>query len=106
MSEATPPNAAQEEGKFSLQRIYVRDLSFESPSAPHSFHEEWKPEIKMDLNTENKKVDEKLVEVVLHITISLNGRVIVACPSGSLSLGHIMIDYVLDKLLLLLCQVH
>ena len=92
MSEATPPNAAQEEGKFSLQRIYVRDLSFESPSAPHSFHEEWKPEIKMDLNTENKKVDEKLVEVVLHITITVTNKEKVAFLVEVQQAGLFMIE--------------
>ena len=37
--------AAQEEqsSQFSLQRIYVKDLSFEAPKSPEIFREDWSP---------------------------------------------------------------
>jgi len=74
MSEQQNPAAALGTGKFALQRIYVKDLSFESPGAPQCFRDEWKPEIKMDLNTENRQVDDKTVEVTLHITITVKNQ--------------------------------
>jgi len=74
MSEQQNPAAGPGAGKFALQRIYVKDLSFESPSAPQCFRDEWKPEIKMDLNTENSQVDEKTVEVTLRITITVTNQ--------------------------------
>lgn len=74
MSEEQNPNVGPGTGKFALQRIYVKDLSFESPNAPQCFRDEWKPEIKMDLNTENAKIDEKTVEVTLHITITVTNK--------------------------------
>lgn len=31
--------------QFSLQRIYVRDLSFEAPKSPEIFRQEWNPSV-------------------------------------------------------------
>ncbi|MBU6953858.1 protein-export chaperone SecB [Hahella sp. HN01] len=55
---------------FALQRIYLKDLSFESPNSPAVFQSEWKPQVNMDLNTENKKVSDNQWEVVLTLTIT------------------------------------
>ncbi|MBV1871071.1 MAG: protein-export chaperone SecB [Gammaproteobacteria bacterium] len=74
MSEQQDPAVTPSTGKFALQRIYVKDLSFESPGAPQCFRDEWKPEIKLDLNTENRQVDDKTVEVTLHITITVKNQ--------------------------------
>ena len=37
--------------QFSLQRIYVRDLSFEAPKSPAIFRQQWEPTVALDLNT-------------------------------------------------------
>ena len=66
MSEAQ----ADPSGQFALQRIYVKDLSFEVPGAPDAFTGEWKPDIKLDLNTKNSKISEDTFEVVLNITVT------------------------------------
>ncbi|WP_416307044.1 protein-export chaperone SecB [Neptunicella sp. SCSIO 80796] len=54
--------------QFAIQRIYLKDLSYEAPNAPTVFKKEWKPEIKLDVDTRSNKVDENLYEVVLSIT--------------------------------------
>lgn len=59
----------QQKPQFAIQRIYTRDVSFESPNAPAIFREEWKPQIKLDLNTRTRTIDENVVEVVLIITV-------------------------------------
>ncbi|HET8904370.1 MAG TPA: protein-export chaperone SecB [Saccharospirillum sp.] len=59
----------QQKPQFAIQRIYTRDVSFESPNAPAIFREEWKPQIKLDLNTRTRTLDENVVEVVLIITV-------------------------------------
>lgn len=64
MSEQNP------ETKFAIQRIYVKDSSFESPRAPESFRQEWKPKVNMELNTKNNKLDEQHYEVTLVVTIT------------------------------------
>jgi len=66
MSEAQ----ADPSGQFALQRIYVKDLSFEVPGAPDAFTGEWKPDIKLDLNSKNNKISEDTFEVVLNITVT------------------------------------
>ncbi|MDF2178700.1 protein-export chaperone SecB [Aliiglaciecola sp. CAU 1673] len=57
--------------QFAIQRIYTRDISFESPNAPAIFHKEWKPEVKMDLDTRSTKLDANLYEVVLSVTVTV-----------------------------------
>lgn len=56
--------------KFAVQRVYIKDLSFESPQSPAVFSKQWKPQIKVDLNTRSGTLENSLVEVVLTITIT------------------------------------
>ncbi len=56
--------------QFALQRIYVKDISFESPGAPDVFQQQWKPQINMDLNTASNKVSESQYEVVVSLSIT------------------------------------
>lgn len=60
----------QNAGQFVLQRIYIKDLSFESPGAPETFRKQWKPEINLDLNTKHEKVQDNIFEVVLSVTVT------------------------------------
>ncbi len=62
--------ANQKQPSFALQRIYIKDLSFESPNAPATFQKEWKPQISMDLNTRNQAISSNQFEVVLALTIT------------------------------------
>ena len=66
-NEAT---AEQPQAQFALQRIYCRDISFETPNSPAVFQKEWKPEIKLDIDTRSTKLDEVNFEVVLTITVT------------------------------------
>ena len=63
----------QEQPQFALQRIYIKDLSFESPKAPEIFKTQWQPEVKLDLNTTNSALDEEgMYEVVLSLTATVS----------------------------------
>jgi preprotein translocase subunit SecB len=66
--------AAQEQApqqQFVTQRIYTKDISFESPATPNVFRQEWKPAVNVDLNTKSSRVDEEgNHEVVLTLTIT------------------------------------
>ncbi|AIY66096.1 protein-export chaperone SecB [Pseudoalteromonas piratica] len=60
----------QAEGpQFAVQRIYVKDVSFETPNSPAIFQKEWAPEVKLDLDTRSNKLDEGVFEVVLSVTV-------------------------------------
>ncbi|MBQ76448.1 MAG: protein-export chaperone SecB [Gammaproteobacteria bacterium] len=56
--------------QFALQRIYLKDASFESPGSPNSFRTEWKPNVNLELNTKNEKLEGDLWDVVLGLTIT------------------------------------
>ncbi|MCX2979832.1 protein-export chaperone SecB [Halieaceae bacterium IMCC14734] len=56
--------------QFVMQRVYLRDLSFESPAAPEVFRQEWKPKMNVDLNTKSNLVSGNDYEVVLTITVT------------------------------------
>ncbi len=61
----------QNQQQFAIQKIYLKDVSFESPNAPSVFTDgEWKPEINVQLNTETKAVAENLHEVTLTVTVT------------------------------------
>ena len=59
------PNAPQ----LAIERVYVRDVSFESPKAPGIFASEWKPQVQLDINTRSNRIDAVRHEVVLTLTI-------------------------------------
>lgn len=56
---------------FNIQRIYVKDASFEAPHAPEIFKQEWKPEVNVDLQTKTNRLEESIFEVVLHLTVTV-----------------------------------
>ena len=58
--------------QFEIQRIFVKDISFESPNTPHTFVEEWKPEVNLNLETKSNRIQDNLHEVILSITATVN----------------------------------
>lgn len=68
MAEA---NQQSTEPQFSIQKLYIKDVSFESPNAPAVFgNGEWKPEVNVQLNSSSQAVGENVYEVVLTITVT------------------------------------
>ena len=55
--------------QFMVQRIYVKDLSFEAPNSPTIFQENWTPEINVGLNSEIRRVADNLLELALKVTV-------------------------------------
>lgn len=71
MADEQAGNQEQPQQQFAMQRIYTKDISFESPQSPGVFREQWSPQINVDLNTRSEKIDEEgNFDVVLTITIS------------------------------------
>ena len=52
-----------------IVRIYLKDLSFESPKAPQIFRENWRPEIKLDVSVKLKRIEGDFYEVCLGMTV-------------------------------------
>lgn len=71
MAEQPEAQANQEQqAQFGIQRLYVKDISFESPNAPEIFQKEWQPEVKLDLDTKSRKLADDTYEVVLSLTVT------------------------------------
>jgi preprotein translocase subunit SecB len=60
-----------EQPQFSIQRVYLKDLSFETPQGPSAFKKKWQPKVSQDLNTKTDQVEEGLYEVALRVTITV-----------------------------------
>lgn len=73
MSEENQVNAADTQATqqpvLQIQRIYVKDVSFEAPNLPHIFQQDWEPKLSFDLSTEAKQVGDDLYEVCLNISV-------------------------------------
>jgi preprotein translocase subunit SecB len=64
MSEAT-------ETQFALQRVYLKDVSFEVPGAPKVFLQQWQPEVNIDLNTSAQRLEDgRHYDVTLALTVT------------------------------------
>jgi preprotein translocase subunit SecB len=73
MAEEREAGQEQAQQQFVMQRIYTKDLSFESPATPDIFKKQWQPKVNVDLNTKSSKIDEEgNYEVVLTVTITAN----------------------------------
>ncbi len=73
----TEENQQAAEPQFAIQKIYLKDVSLESPNAPSVFTDgEWKPDINVQLNSSHQAIGEDLYEVVLTLTITAkqNGK--------------------------------
>jgi preprotein translocase subunit SecB len=60
----------QQQPVFTIEKIYVKDLSLEVPNAPHCFTEQESPEIQLQLQTTGTPVGEGFFEVVLTVTVT------------------------------------
>ena len=59
-----------QEAQFTIQRIYTKDVSFETPNSPAIFQKEWQPEIKLDIDTRSNRLASETYEVILSVTVT------------------------------------
>lgn len=55
---------------FSIEKLYVKDLSLEVPNGPKVFLERETPQVNVQLRTNGEVVDEGVYEVTLTVTVS------------------------------------
>ena len=96
MAEQEQNAAAGEQAapQFSIQRIYTKDISFETPNSPEIFTKEWKPDVKLDLDNRSVKIEEGVYEVVLALTVTatVEGKTAFLCEvqqAGIFAMGNI-----------------
>jgi len=69
MTEANAQPAATQE-QFNILRIYLKDVSFEAPNSPDIFVQEFQPQVKVEISTRSKQIDEHIYEVVLKVSVA------------------------------------
>ncbi len=60
-----------EERTFTIERVYLKDLSFEAPATPAVFKQQWQPNMNLQLHTSSTHIEGHLYEVVLSATITV-----------------------------------
>jgi preprotein translocase subunit SecB len=70
MAEQNNGAAGADQAQFTIQKIYVRDVSFEVPGAPQIFNEPGQPQLELNLNQKVGRVAEGVFEVALGITLT------------------------------------
>jgi len=67
---AAPGAQTQNAVGFSIEKIYVKDLSLENPGAPLSFRQQEAPQIEIGLRTSGDQIEPDVYETVLTITLT------------------------------------
>ncbi len=60
--------------QFAIQRVYIKDLSFEGPNSPEIFQKEWAPELSVNLDTANRHLDGDFYEASLKISAKVTSN--------------------------------
>ena len=55
---------------FTIEKIYVKDVSFESPNSPTIFNENVQPDLQLNLNQKVQRLSDTAFEVVLGVTLT------------------------------------
>ena len=71
MAEKKDKIEEKKDTQFSIQKIYIKDISFETPNSPDIFKMEWKPVVDMHITNEATPLGEDLFDVVLSVTITV-----------------------------------
>src|SRR5438045_9771269 len=71
-SNATDSTSAEGAVVFTIDKIYVKDLSLENPSAPQSFMTPESPQLEVGLRSRAEQVQPDLYECVLTVTLTAN----------------------------------
>ncbi|MCX7067941.1 MAG: protein-export chaperone SecB [Methylococcales bacterium] len=66
------------EKQFAIQKIYTKDLSFETPNSPKIFTEKWEPSVDFNLGTHVESLENAFFEINITITITVKNQDMVA----------------------------
>ncbi|UTW44345.1 protein-export chaperone SecB [bacterium SCSIO 12696] len=72
--QAAAQGQDQPQVQFAMQRMYLKDLSFETPQGVEAFRKQWKPNVNQEMTTKTKKVEDGLYEVTLQLTITVKSE--------------------------------
>lgn len=74
-STNTQQNTAENtQPMFGIQRVYVKDISFETPNTPQVFRDPWQPQVNLDMNVGSQRLEPEIYEVLLRITVTVKSN--------------------------------
>lgn len=74
MTTETQNSQPEDNSQFMVQRVYIKNLSYETSNTPAVFQEKWEPELNLDLNTEHNELAKDVYEVVLRVTAKVTNN--------------------------------
>lgn len=75
MTENTAAQDSAPRPEFRMQKMYIKDLSFENPNAPGVFiQQQPEPKVELNLNLNHTKVDDDHYEVTLQVYAKVAGK--------------------------------
>ncbi len=63
--------SGQHTGRYEIQKIYIKDMSFETPNSPEIFRVPWQPEVEQQLGNRSIKISDDVYEIVLSMTLTV-----------------------------------
>ena len=83
------PNA---EKQFSIQKIHVKDVSFEAPNSPQIFTQTWEPNVEFNLSSSAQSLQDDLYEATLSVTVTVKigdktAYLVEVCQAGIFSIS-------------------
>ncbi|MBP6917557.1 MAG: protein-export chaperone SecB [Legionellaceae bacterium] len=71
-TEANQPE--QDLQQFIIQRLYIKNSSFETTKTPAIFQKKWEPELNLELNTDHTELEANTYEVTLTVTATVKNK--------------------------------
>ncbi len=95
------------DAQFLIQKVYIKDSSFETPNSPEIFKMDWKPVVDMHMTNEANPVGDNLFDVVLSLTLTvkIEDKVayLVEINQGGIFLINNIPDDVIERMLATVC---
>jgi len=69
-NEANAAQQGDEQKTIQPQKVYLKDVSFETPNSPRMFTKKWDPDIKIEFQNTAREIETDLYEVVVILTVT------------------------------------
>ena len=70
--EQAPAKSEKKKRMIKPEKIYIKDVSFETPTSPEIFLDKWEPEITILMDGTGTCIEDDIYEVVLSVTLTVN----------------------------------
>lgn len=96
-----------DDAQFLVQKVYVKDISFETPTSPEIFKVEWRPEVEMNMTNKATSIGEDHFDVVLTVTLTVKVgdkvAYLIEVNQGGIFMIRNLPEDVIDRMLAIVC---